>query len=390
VNPQWKKRILPPAIIVGCGLIAGALISLGGSAEKTPPEIAPMLVETIVIQPKDTTAVVRATGVLKPARQVAIVPQVGGRIVEVSDQLMPGGRVTQGDVIAMIEQRDFLAAHAQAQAQLRQAELNLALERGRAATAEREWGVLSAQGDAPERTALATRQPHLEAAEAQVRAAKGGVRQAEGNLSRTRLRAPFNAVIVDENLDVGQVVGPGAPVATLVGTDTLWVTVSIPVSDLTDLDLPSGASPGSPVEVIHRLSEGRKVTHQGRLLKLGGQLEPQTRQAQLTVAVDQPFDTDVTSLPLLPGTHVEVAIQGRAMPQAYRVPRASVHDGNQVWVVQDDALAVQEVTISTGDADTVVISEGLAAGTHVVTSPLALPTVGQPVQIINHSQSGEE
>ena len=115
VNPLWKKRLLPPMIIGGCGLIAGALISLGGSAEKTPPVVTSMLVETLTVQPEDTTAVVRATGVLEPARQVAIVPQVAGRIVEISDQLMPGGRVAQGDVLAMIEQRDFLAAHAQAQ-----------------------------------------------------------------------------------------------------------------------------------------------------------------------------------------------------------------------------------------------------------------------------------
>lgn len=390
MNPQWKKRLLPPMIIGGCGLIAGALISLGGSAEKTPPVVTPMLVETLTIQPEDTTAVVRATGVLQPAQQVAIVPQVAGRIVEISDQLMPGGRVAQGDVLAMIEQRDFLAAHAQAQAQLRQAELNLALEQGRAATAEREWKVLNAQGDAPQRTRLATRQPHLEAAQAQVRAAKGGVNQAEGNLSRTRLRAPFNAVVVKESLDVGQVVGPGGPVATLVGTDSLWVTVSIPVSALTDLNLQSGASPGTPVEVIHRLAEGKRVVHNGRLLRLGGQLDPNTRQAQVTVAVDQPFDPADNVVPLLPGTHVEVAIQGRGVPQAFRIPRSALHDGTRVWVVADGILDARDVTVSTGDADTVVVSDGMSAGDQIVTSPLALPVVGQPVTVLENSAGAQE
>jgi RND family efflux transporter MFP subunit len=390
MTPHWKQRLLPPAIILGCGLIAGALISLGGSAEKTPIEITPIPVEVQTVQPEDTHAVVRATGVLQPARQVVIIPQVTGRIVEVSSQLVPGGRVAEGDMLAMIEQRDYLAAHAQAQAQLRAAELSLALERGRAVTAEREWKVLDAQGDAPARTPLAQRKPHIEAAEAQVRAAQGGVHQAEGNLSRTRLRAPFNAVVTQETLDVGQVVGPGVPVATLVGTDMLWVTVSIPVSSLMDLDLPSGSSPGSPVEIIHRLSEGKKVIRQGRLLRLAGQLDPQTRQAQLMVAVDQPFDPVDAGVPLLPGTHVEVAIQGRSLSQAFRIPRSALHDGVRVWVVDAGVLAEREVSLSGGDADTVLVSEGLTAGEQLVTSPLSLPVNGQPVEVLDSPIADED
>lgn len=390
MSPQWKQRLIAPAIILCCGLIAGALISLGGSAEKTPIAVTPIPVEVQTVEPEDTTAIVQATGVLQPARQVVIIPQVGGRIVEVSSQLVPGGRVAEGDLLAIIEQRDYIAARAQAKAQLRVAELSLALERGRAATAEREWKVLDAQGEAPARTPLAQRKPHIEAAEAQVRAAQGGVRLAEGNLSRTRLRAPFNAVVTQESLDVGQVVGPGGAVATLVGTDMLWVTVSIPVSSLIDLNLPSGSSPGSPVEVIHRLAEGKKVIRQGRLLRLAGQLDPQTRQAQVMVAVDQPFDPVDAGVPLLPGTHVEVAIQGRALPQAFRIPRSALHDGTRVWVVDADVLAAREVSLGAGDADTVFVSEGLTAGEQLVTSPLSLPVNGQPVEILKSPTADED
>ena len=187
-----------------------------------------------------------------------------------------------------------------------------------------------------------------------------------------------------------RVVGPGGPVATLVGTDALWVTVSIPVSALTELNLPSGASPGSPVEVIHRLAEGKRVVHAGRLLRLGGQLDPNTRQAQVTVAVDKPFDPVDNAVPLLPGTHVEVAIQGRGMPQAFRIPRAALHDGTRVWVVVEDVLDARTVTVSTGDADTVVISQGLSAGDQIVTSPLSLPVPGQPVEVLETATGAGE
>jgi RND family efflux transporter MFP subunit len=390
VTSKWPKRLLPPAIILGCGLAAGGLISMGGSAVKTAPDVVPTPVQILTVQPEDTTASVRATGIVEPARQISLVPQVPGRITQVSDNLVPGGRVSEGELLAMIEQRDTLAAHAQAQSTVRQAELSLALEQGRAATAVREWEVLSAQGLAPERTRLAKREPQLEAAKAQLRAAQAGLRQAEGNLARTRLKAPFNAVVVAETLDVGQVVGPGSPVATLVGTDELWVTVSVPLSALENLALPSGASPGSPVSVEQRLGEGKIAQHQGRLLRLGGQLDPQTRQAQLTVAVDHPFDPVDTRVPLLPGTHVEVAIQGRRLPSVFRIPRSALHDGKHIWVVTEDALEEREVVLSSTDNTSALIAEGLSAGDQLVTSPLSLPVNGQRVQVLPSPQLSED
>ena len=210
MNPSWKQRLLPPVIILGCGLAAGALISLGGQAEKTPPEVTPTLVLVQTLVPEDTTALVQATGVVQPARQVTIVPQVAGKVEEVSAQLVPGGRVSQGDLLAMIEQRDYLAAHAQAQSQLRQAELELALERGRATTAKREWDMLHSDGKAPRQSSLALREPHLEVAKARVRAAQAAVRQAEANISRTRLRAPFTSTRLRAT-ERERAIGPRAP-----------------------------------------------------------------------------------------------------------------------------------------------------------------------------------
>ncbi len=390
MTPRWKQRLLPPVIIVGSGLVAGALISLGGQAEKTPPEVTPTVVEVMAMVLQDTTALIRATGVTQPARQVSVVPQVAGRIVQISEHLAPGGRLQEGDLLAMIEQRDYLAAHAQAQLTLRQAELELELELGRVATASREWDMLEAEGEAPARSRLALREPHLEVARARVRAAQSGVRQTEGSLARTRLKAPFNAVVAQESLEVGQVVGPGAPVATLVGTDQLWVTVSIPMAVLDDLQLPSGAVPGSPVRVIHRLGDGRLITHEGRLLRLAGQLDPQTRQAQVTVAVDHPFDPADGTVPLLPGSYVEVEIQGKPMAQVFQLPRAALHEGGRVWVVVEERLLVREVTIDGGDVDSVLVVAGLENDDAVVISPLVLPIEGQPVQIIAPSNEVEE
>jgi hypothetical protein len=108
------------------------------------------------------------------------------------------------------------------------------------------------------------------------------------------------------------------------------------------------------------------------------------------VAVDQPFDPVDAAVPLLPGTHVEVAIQGRSLPQAFRIPRSALHDGARVWVVEADVLSEREVSLGAGDAETILISEGLTAGEQLVTSPLSLPVNGQPVEIMDSPAADEE
>jgi hypothetical protein len=157
------------------------------------------------------------------------------------------------------------------------------------------------------------------------------------------------------------------------------------------LDLPSGASAGSDAQIIHRLGNDKTVIHSGQLLRLAGTLDPRTRQAQVTVAVDRPFDPVSDAVPLLPGTYVEVHLQGRALPQSFRIPRQALHEGNKVWVVVEDTIQPRTVTVSGQDGTSVLVSAGVAQGDHVVTSPLSLPVAGDAVEIlVPDAPSGEE
>ena len=121
------------------------------------------------------------------------------------------------------------------------------LDEARARLAAAEAGASRAKA------ALATGDANLSVARAAVLEAEARLPvqraardQAAATLEKTIVRAPFDAIVQSENVDIGQLVGPSGPVATLIGTETFWVRVSIPIEQLAWLRFPEGEAEGSP------------------------------------------------------------------------------------------------------------------------------------------------
>lgn len=379
----WLRWVLPPAFLALGGLAMGGLISTRSAAEPSPEAPRALLVQAEALAPAAHRAVVRATGSVAPARQITLAPEVAGRVESVSGHLQPGGRFAAGEELLRLDARDYTAALAAEQSRLRTAEVELELEKGRGEVAQREWQLL--QGTDPAQRDLALRVPQRLAAEAAVEAARAAVARAELNVARTRLRAPFPAVVVTESADPGQFLGPGAAVAVLAGTEAAWVTVAVPVDRVSALEIPGvegHTGPGSAAEVVLSLADGRRVVREGRVIGLGGQLDPATRTAQVLVEVPRPLDPPDGGMPLLFGSFVDVALQGREAPGTVAVARSLLRDGNTVWVAaSDDSLQPRRVQVGPGDDRTVLIQGGLEPGDRVVTSPLSLPIAGARVAL---------
>jgi len=380
-----QKSLIQIAIagvfIAGSLVCVGGMILLAPAAERSEPPPRVAIVDVIGATPADQVAQVSATGSVQAAQQIQLMPEVSGKIVYQSEDLLPGGRLEKGQTLARIDSRDYHLTVRQQQSQVDQAELELQLERGRQSIAAREWELLG-EGRSADEAPLALRKPQLANAERAVEAARSGLEQAQLALERTSLRAPFNALITQESIDIGQVVGPAAPVATLVGTDAFWVQVSVPVEDLAQIDIPGiNGSEGSSVQVVQRLN-GIDLERTGQVLRLAGALDPQTRTAQILVEIEHPMDPIDGGLPLLPGAYVDVKIAGKVLADTVAVPRAAVSNGDEVWVVtEDQTLSKRRVDIAWRAADHIIVSSGLGAGDQIVVSPLAVPIEGMPVQI---------
>lgn len=369
------RGVLPVGIIVLGLACAGGMIAARPGAESKEPSAIAQPVEVIAAQPREVAAIVSATGGVDPSRQVSLAPEVSGKVVFVDERLRPGGTFSKGDTLLRVDARDYRAQLAADEARLAQAQLELALEEKRQLTAQREWELLGSKGS---QDSLALRKPHLEVAKANLRSAEAAVERSQLNLSRTSLRAPFNAVIVSENADLGQVVNAQASqLVTLVGTDAVRVSVSVPVERLGVLDIPGfNADVGSRARIVQERAYGPDVVHEGQVTGVSGQLDPQTRTATVVVEVADPRGG---TEPLLPGSFVEIEIVGRPLANAVPIPRAALAGVDSVWLVREGALTRRDVRVGWRTDEEVYITEGLSDGDQVVTTPPSLPVEGMPV-----------
>lgn len=364
-------------ILLGIGSMV-ALVNAGGTEQRIEPELTALKVEILEVTPAVQQSKIYTSGVVQPSQQINLVPQVSGRIVFVADGLQAGRRFSKGEMIAKIEPADYQLMVRQEKARVEQAKLNLKLEEERQATAQREWELLGNEGATPE---LTSRRPHLELMQVSLDAANAALERAELNLFRTTMYAPFNAIVKQEQLDIGQVVG-GSPVGILQGTDSFFVRASIPISRLPEIDIPEGTEDGSEVSIHFSPSDRFSLVKQGRISRLEGELDPQARTANVLIEIDDPLDGD--EMPLLLSSYVNVEIIGKTYENATRIPSSSLLDGEYVLIAdKDNKLARKNVEVGWNDKKDVVLLSGLEAGDRIVTTSMSYAIYGSPLEIIS-------
>ena len=332
---------------------------------------------------------------MRPSAEVDIIPQVGGKVAWIDPGFQSGGRVAAGQTLFRIEEEDYLYRVREAEAELEAKRVELLKAREKAEVARTEYAQFSgrlADGDAAARPAnpLTLREPQLKAAEAAFDREEARVAEAKLALSRTRVRAPFDGYVRDESVDLGQFLAAEQAVGRLFAADA--VEVVVPLSDANAAlipglwDLQAGnAERQVPARVTARYGEGRRAWD-GYVDRAEASLDAQTRTIDVIVRVPQPFargaaEDAAGAPPLLIGKFVEVAIEGSA-PEAYwRIPRAALQPGNEVWAVGGDgAVRIVPVRILQRADDEAYVVGSLEGGQLVVTGGLQYATEGMRVQ----------
>lgn len=365
-------KIFLPLVILGTAVLTTWLmIQSRKMPEPHETAFAGPLVEVMTVSRESRDVVVSGTGTVQPRREVAITPQVSGELVELSPQMVTGGFVEQGALLFVIEDTDYRFALERARANLAQAELELAKISGQAEVARLEWRRLN-DAEQAEPNPLVVYEPQLKSAEAQRAAAAAAVAQARLDLDRTRVRAPFNAYVRSENVEVGQYVRDGNSVAVLAGTDEAEIVVPLPLEELSWIPLPAAETREQGGQAEIQLELGSRVqTWQGRVDRLLGEVDPQNRMAELIISVDDPFGLESgaadAAQPLAPGTFVKVLIAGKSLPDVAVVPRSALHDDATVWIIDaEQKLRIRPVEIMRREREDVLIAGGLQEGDRVV------------------------
>ena len=378
----WGKvvRILIPLLMIMAGAVAWSYFKATAPVmQKAKPERKVAVVDVQTARPADTRAIVSAMGTVVAAREVTLKAQVAGMVRSVADAYVPGGRIAKGTELLSLDPVDYEVAVQKAQSALATAKAALAIEQGSQTIAREELALMSVlSSEGVSQTDLALGKPQLEQARADVTSAEADLRQAMLDLNRTVVRAPFNAMVVERNVNVGTYAGVQDSLATLVGTDEFWIeaVVSLDQLALIDLHYPGGC----PVTIRSQVGTG---TWTGYVVQVAGKLSESSRRATVIVSVKNPLGTieRPSAVHLMIDDYVNVEIAGRELTNVIELPRAVMQDGKRVWVYDDGTLDIRKVTLVWKSTDAVYLDTGVRAGEKVVTSALATPVQGMALKI---------
>ncbi|MBN03705.1 efflux RND transporter periplasmic adaptor subunit [Ponticaulis sp.] len=381
------------ALSIGLPVVIFVVIAIGGSialglmkptpepAEEAPRGIA---VFTAEIVRTDLHLTVTSQGEVRPRREIAISPQISGRISYVSPAFIDGGFVRRGEVLIRIDDADYRLARVRAESQVASAQQALIREQAEAELARQDWEELGTGTASP----LALREPQLAQAQASLEAARSQLRDAELALERTVVRAPFEGRIRSKDVDVGQFVSTGSSLGRMFGTDFAEVALPLTDTELGRLGLSfafeeSDEQPG-PAVVFSTTVAGERREWYGRVTRTAAAVDPQTRLISAIATVEDPFGEGAADgIPLAPGLFVSAEVSGETIEGLLEAPRAALRGRNQIFVADADELVmrIHEVNVVYTDRDHVYVDAGVEPGDLAILSPLQAPFDGMSITL---------
>jgi RND family efflux transporter MFP subunit len=377
--------VLPVVVLAASAYAAKRLIDTSPQADRRGGgRRDARLVETMAARPRAETLKIEAMGTVRAARAIQMRPRVGGTVIDVESEFIPGGQFAEGKTILRLDPTDYELGIKSRQAELAKAESALKLEAGQQAIAQQEYELLG-QSIETENRDLMLRGPQLEEAQANIDTARTSLESARLDLERTTIRAPFDAVVLSRGVELGMQTATTTDLAELAWTGQFWVVLSLPVEDLQFIDVPlTPESAGSPVTIHNPRAWGAGQTRQGRVLRLNGQLDERSRMAEIIVAIDDPLalrPENAGKPPLLLNAFVRGEIEGLHYDAVYSIPREVLREGEVVWVLNEHGkLEIRPVTILYRGRREALIGAGLRDGEEIVTTDLMTAVEGMDLR----------
>jgi RND family efflux transporter MFP subunit len=325
--------------------------------------------------------VLKLAGTMQALTEAPILARADGylkrRLADIGDRVRVGQVLAEIDAPELDQQiHQAEAAIEQAQAAAEQADASL--EQGKAnrdlarMTADR-WKLLVERGISPRQEGdqyqaqLAAQDANVKALEKAVQAQRSSLAAVKANLARLQevqayrvVKAPFDGVITQRNVDVGALVGTGNTLLYRIAqTGTLRTYVNVPQASVNAVRVGQTAA----LTVSHL--PGR--TFRGTVARTANALDPASRTMLVEVDVPNPDGA------LFPGTYAEVELSGSRPNPPLVVPASAIlfrSDGAQVAVVPPDQIVhLQKITVGRDYGDRVEIVQGVSEGTMIVAAP---------------------
>ncbi len=392
---QHTRRVILAAFVLPLALFAGC--------KKDQPPQTEVTVQAAQPERGAVSEKITADAILAPVAQAAIEPKITAPVKKFYVQR--GQRVHAGELLATLENSDLTAAaednrgayeaaqaayatatkaqvpedtlkaesdFAQAKANL---ELNQSIVKSRKQlfaqgaipgrdldTAQAALVQAQAVYDAAEKHLEAvksvTREAALKQAQGQLTSAEGKLEGAEAQVSYSEIRSPINGYVTDRPLFAGETAAAGAPLITVMETNTLLAKAHIAQAQAQQLKLGAAAQVHAP---------GVQQAIPAKVSMISPALDPGSTTLEVWLTIDN------HSGKLKVGTPVKVSITGRTVADAVKIPLSAVltaEDGSKsVMVIADDGTAQpKKIALGINDGEDVQVLDGIASTDEVITS----------------------
>ena len=396
--PAWLRQILPPFAILGAGaaVLAGLVLTRPEPPARTQEEPV-WVVETQRVEPRALAPTVTLYGRLESPRAATLSAAVAAEVEAVPAR--EGRNVAAGEPLVKLDRRDLASTLAERRADLAEARVNFeadrqALERQQTLVELAERGVARAERLADQsmgsqadldaarqalqqaRLARIQARQRVESAPARIGRLEARVAQAERDLERTQVAAPFAGRVAGVEVAPGDRVRVGDPLVEVYDTSALEVRATIPGPQVAPVRRALAAE--EPVTAEVRV-DGRAF--RARLDRCGG------RSPQGASGVDGLFrilGPAPEGLPL--GRFAELTVELPPRPGLVAVPFSALYDQRRVYVVRDGRLVglgverVGQQAVAGGPDRVLLRADGLRPGDRVVTTQLPNASEGLRVR----------
>lgn len=427
------------SVALGIVFIVAGIFTMKGlaSLKKDPPRQQPAELDIVPVRvrplpPTTDRLTIKGFGTVQPLVTVAIPSEVAGKLVFRAPDCEAGNLVASGQLLFRLDREPFELARSKAQAQInllraQEAQLEEEIRGFRRNLEISSQSVILAQNEFKRFSRLveesATSKSQAEKAQSALQAALAGKVRDENNLTqgnarraalkasleqafavladaelqlrRTEIRAPFTGRVEKRLVESGEFVNVGKTLVELYDPTTMEVRVPIALSDLPWLFTsasPSWSSvlgPETSATTSVTLEAQTEVTlclpgcHEGTCCWLGNiarvapSLADKTRTLEVVVSVSPRYSASSTLfLPLLRGMFVEVALQGRPLTNVYKVPRALISRDDTIPLYRDGKLTLRKVEVLRLDGDDAFLRVQLAGNEQLVVTPIARAVEG--------------
>jgi len=337
---KFLTLLLIPITLACAGGVVFYLIKTKPEPTRSSPPKIIARVEVINTSPSTHTPWIETYGTVRSYYKTKISSLIAGEIIRVSDRFQAGESVRKGEVLVELNTADYLANIALQKSAIATAKRTVAEEEARGRLAKNDW--VSSGRKLADAAPYTLRLPQQEAAKRALEAAEAALAKAELSLQRTKIIAPYDAIVQERLASPGSIVGIGSAVGQLIAREKVEVRLPLTPDQVMQLKLPLafqliGPDQNAPKTLEITLSSPAYpgIDWKATVTRTEASVDTKNQVIYVIAEIDNPFDPPGTPLPI--GLFVKATMQGKDLNNTLSLPESSIIDDHYVWIVDGES-----------------------------------------------------